>query len=356
LFAETLGIDFDYVSAMLEKPHCPVEETSRVFVYLPVKRLVLMALPVLSFFLASNGIAGQTVHERERFHAPFWRLAQTAGDVGDVPLLPCCPGGLPVPLPPGPGKEESLPVPLPAVDGSNLTSGTGYYKGMIRIPAGPFEMGSPEGEGRADEHPIHTVFVKEFYIARHDVTVQEFANFLNAKGLKSRDGSDRTKLDSPDCPVVKDGKYIQPKPGCAHKPMTMVSWYAASEFAQWAGGRLPTSAEWEKAAVLSTPFRPGDYLTILTREGPVRVSLAVPGVLGVTGMVGNVWQWCSDWYDKDYYASNPASNPAGPAVGKEKIVRGGSWASPETSQRLQNIHRAFPGGCFSTVGFRLVKD
>ncbi len=275
----------------------------------------------------------------------------------DCPALPACPGGTSIPLPPLLDAQPKPTKSSPKTEVGNVTLGRGKYQGMVLIPAGPFDMGSEENQGRVDEHPVHRVYVKDFYIAKHEVTVKEYCDFLNAKGSVSRDGMLRVKLDSPDCPLVKDRNYFQPKPGMADKPIVCVSWYGASDFAKWAGGRLPTSAEWEKAALYISPYRPGDFLTLLSRADSVPVAIAAPGVSGVTGMLGNVWEWCSDWYAKDDYSKNPgATNPSGPPLGKEKVIRGGSWASPEASKRIRNRHRASPRGYFRTVGFRMVKD
>ncbi len=289
------------------------------------------------------------------------RLAQSLATANplppDCPTLPACPGGEGIPLAPfldvRPKAETSSAKP----EVGNVTRGRGKYAGMVLIPAGPFDMGSEENQGRVDERPVRSVHLKSFYIAQHEVTVKEYCDFLNAKGGVSRNGMLRVKLDSPNCPIEKDSNYFQPKPGMADKPMVCVSWHGASDFAQWAGGRLPTSAEWEKAALYTSPYRPGDYLTLLSRADSVPVMIASPGVSGVTGMLGNVWEWCSDWYLKDDYAKSPGvANPAGPPLGKEKVIRGGSWASPEASKRIHNRHRASPRGYFRTVGFRIVRD
>jgi formylglycine-generating enzyme required for sulfatase activity len=282
---------------------------------------------------------------------------QSAPDIFDCPFLPGCPGGTPIPLPPYPKPEPKPNAPAaPSLNGDNLVEGIGKYSGMVLIPAGPFDMGSAQSEGRPDERPIHKVFLKDFYIAKHDVTTADFCKSLNAQGEVTRDGLPRVKLDSPDCPIVKIGKVFKPKQGCSDKPMVWVSWYGASDYAEWVGGRLPSSAEWEKAALLISSYRAGDYTTILPREGAVPVSIAVPGAKGVTGMTGNVWEWCSDWYSKDYYSESPVNNPLGPALGEEKNIRGGSWASAECSKRIQNRHKASPRGYYRTVGFRVAKE
>jgi hypothetical protein len=283
-------------------------------------------------------------------------LAQSSPDPLGAPLLPAVPGGAPMPLPPAPRTAPAAKMPEPVVDGANLVDGTGKFSGMILIPAGPFEMGSPDGEGRPDERPQHQVFVKDFYIARQPVTVQDYCRFLKSKGENSREGSPRIKLDSPDCPVVKTGNSYRPKDGFADKPVVCVSWYGATEYAEWVGGRLPTAAEREKAALLTTPHPPKDRLVFHQSEGVAPVSMAAPGVREVSGMFGNVWEWCADWYSRDYYAQSQANNPTGPALGEEKEIRGGSWVSPESSWRIRNRHKAGPRGYFRTVGFRIVKD
>ncbi|MCA1960521.1 MAG: formylglycine-generating enzyme family protein [Desulfomonile sp.] len=277
--------------------------------------------------------------------------------VADCPLLPGCPSGPSVPLPPMPAVEPQAAEPLVRqAEADQLIEGEGQYRGFVHVQAGTFEMGSPEGTGRVDERPLHKVFLKDYSIAQREVTVREYCRFLSQRGLIGRDKMPRVLLSSPHCPVVQEGGTFRPKEGMADRPMVCVSWYGAADYAKWAGGRLPTSAEWEKAALLSTSNPPGDYLTVLPREGDVPVAIAEPGACGMTGIIGNVWEWCSDWYAADYYAKSPVANPMGPPIGEEKVIRGGSWASPESSKRINNVHRAPPHGWFRTVGFRIVKD
>jgi len=313
----------------------------------------------LLLVLTSDVTAGSKAVPRQRLPLLI-RLAQAAeqssADSSGGPFLPRVPGGPSMPLPPAAPQEPAVKGPEPVVNGDNLMQGTGKYSGMVLIPGGMFEMGSPEGEGRPDERPRHQVFVKDFYIAKYEVTVKDYCRFLKAEGENSREGSLRIRFDSPDCPIVKSGNSYVPKDGSADKPVVCVSWYGAAEYAEWAGGRLPTAAEREKAALYTTPNEPGDRLVFRQSEGSVPVAAASVGARGVTGMFGNVWEWCADWYSRDYYAQSPANNPTGPALGEEKEIRGGSWASPESSCRTRNRHKASPRGYFRTVGFRIVKD
>ncbi|MGO9118362.1 MAG: formylglycine-generating enzyme family protein [Desulfomonilaceae bacterium] len=323
---------------------------------------VLLLVSVTMVGYPSTILAGELPSRKITVSAEFSAsgldqfLAQSLLDSADVPLLPAVPGGGSVPLPPSIRREPSAKTSEPVVNGNNLVDGTGKYSGMLLIPGGTFEMGSPEGKGRPDERPNHQVFVKDFYIAKQDVTAQDYCGFLKSQGENSRDGSARIKLDSPDCPVVKSGNAYKPKDGFADKPVVCVSWYGATEYAEWVGGRLPTAAEREKAALLTTPHPPADRLVFHQRTGILPVSLAAPGVREISGMFGNVWEWCSDWYSRDYYAQSQANNPTGPALGEEKEIRGGSWVSPESSWRIRNRHKASPRGYFRTVGFRVVKD
>ncbi len=284
-------------------------------------------------------------------------LAAAKQDVIRCPLLPALPSGPSVPLPPTPDEERDWRANAPHPDARKVVEGMGKYAGMVLIPAGYFDKGSPEGQGRVDERPVRRIFVKEFYIAKYETTCQEFCDFLNSKGASSyRDGSLRIKLDHPDCPVHKCGKIYKPKDGQESKPVTYVSWYGAQEYAAWAGGRLPTSTEWEKAALFTSRFPMPDNLAMPEETESTLVTDALPGRSGVAGMLGNVWEWCADWYPQDRQYEPPAENPEGPATGSEKVIRGGSWASTDASKRIQNIHRAFPGGFYKTVGFRIVKD
>lgn len=277
-------------------------------------------------------------------------------DSCSCPLLPSCPFGPSVPLPPLPLVKEKQNKTRSPHNVINLLEGSGKYLGMILIPAGPFQMGSPEGSGRPDERPIHTVYLGDFYISKYEVTNAEFCKFLNTQGEISSDGLPSVRIDDPSSPITKINGAFQPKAGFADRPITHVSWYGASDYAHWAGGRLPTSAEWEKAALYTNTNPAPDDIVLPSEEKSSPVYTARAGAFGVTGMIGNVWEWCSDWYSRDYYALSSSQNPLGPSLGQEKVIRGGSWAAPLSSRRIQNIHKAVPRGYYPTVGFRIVKD
>jgi formylglycine-generating enzyme required for sulfatase activity len=228
---------------------------------------------------------------------------------------------------------------------------------MALIPAGLFEMGSAEGQGRVDERPLHEVNLRAFWIAKREVSVREYCEYLNKEGAVTKDGLPRINLESPDCPVMKVGKRrFRAKSGFDTRPIPHVSWHGATDYANWAGGRLPTSAEWEKAALLGSRPLPEDVKSIPAQAGTEPTDKADPEGTPLSAMAGNVWEWCADWYAKDYYLSSPTSDPVGPSLGEEKVIRGGSWASTEASKRPKNRHSAPPLGCYGTVGFRIVKD
>ncbi len=272
------------------------------------------------------------------------------------PLLPGCPLGPSVPLPPVPLSTEPSRQGEIVSNPSNLAEGAGKYKGMILIPAGPFEMGSPDGVGRPDERPWHTVYLADFYISKHEVTNAEFCKFLNKQGEISSDGLPSVRIDDASSPIIKVNGAFQPRPGFADRPVTHVSWFGASDYAQWAGGRLPTSAQWEKAALYTTIAASKDNVALSTEEQSSPVYTSDSGAFGITGVFGGVWEWCSDWYSRDYYALSPSQNPLGPSLGQEKVIRSGSWASSVSSRRIQNVHKAVPRGYYRTVGLRIVKD
>jgi len=217
----------------------------------------------------------------------------------------------------------------------------------IEVPAGTFLMGSPEGEGGDNEHPRHEVTVSAFQILRHEVTNAEY------------------RL------LVPDHK------GEDELPVADVSWYQAYTWAGWLGGRLPTEAEWEYAARAGCPYaccaRDGREATVddvawslrnsrdpTTGEpAPSPVMRLEPNPWGLYDMLGNLWEWTTDWYAEYPAGPLPAGpqhdpwGPAAPSAGR-RVLRGGSFGASAVRARVASRGGLPPGGVFGVRGFRVL--
>ena len=222
---------------------------------------------------------------------------------------------------------------------------------MALILAGEFQMGSNDGD--SDEKPVHTVYLDAFYIDKYEVTNAQYKKFIDATEYKAPYYWNDSRFNAPNNPVVG------------------VTWYDAKAYADWAGKRLPTEAEWEKSArggLVGKKYPWGDTLThddanysgtggkdIWTYTSPV--GSFKPNGYGLYDMVGNVWEWCADWYDANYYAISPKSNPTGPSSGSWAVLRGGSWS--DYGHYLRVAYRYFsyaPTNDNYDVGFRCVQQ
>jgi formylglycine-generating enzyme required for sulfatase activity len=213
---------------------------------------------------------------------------------------------------------------------------------MVLIPAGDFIMGNKEGS--RDEQPEHRVFVDAFYIDSAEVTCERYERFLNDTEYPYHELWN-PEYDRPDDAVVG------------------VSWHDAFSFAQWAGKRLPTEAEWEKAArggLAAKKFPWGNNLSKDAANymsyGTVPVKSYDPNGYGLFDVTGNVWEWCQDWYSPDYYRISPRENPSGPLHGSKKVIRGGCWYCGETTLGISNRHKHELGHRSFNIGFRCVKS
>ena len=221
---------------------------------------------------------------------------------------------------------------------------------MVLIPAGDFFMGSPEGEGRDDEHPQHKVFVDTFYMDKYEVTNDQYKQFMDATGHKA--------------PAYwNNATYNQ-----SNHPVVGVEWYDAKAYCEWAGKRLPTEAEWEKAArggLVGKKYPRGDSITHDDANydvtggkdrwrGTSPVGSFTANGYGLHDMAGNVWEWCADWYDAGYYAKSSEQNPAGPSSGSARVLRGGSWYGNAYFLRAANRSYYAPTITYNNNGFRCV--
>ncbi len=216
---------------------------------------------------------------------------------------------------------------------------------LIEIPAGSFTMGSDDGDG--DEKPVHTVYLDKYYIGKYEVTVGQFRKFCNATG--------RTMPEQPSWNNRND------------HPVVNVTWHDAKAYCDWAGLRLPTEAEWEKAARGTdgrkypwgntwdagkcNSYEDGDY----TNTSPVGSFPSGVSPYGCHDMAGNVWEWCNDWYGENYYGSSPSNNPTGPSFGDLRVLRGGSWDNIASNCRSAYRGRNYPGIRNDNIGFRVAQ-
>lgn len=215
--------------------------------------------------------------------------------------------------------------------------------GFVLVEGGTFFMGNNDGE--EDEKPQHWVNVNSFYIDKYEVTVAKYKKFCEA-----------TNREMPK----------EPKWGWRDQdPITTISWFDANDFAKWSGKRLPTEAEWEYAA------RGGNKSKSYTFSGSNNVNdiawhwdnsnkqaheigLKKPNELDIYDLTGNVWEWCSDWYNLKYHLNSPRNNPQGPETGEKKILRGGSWYSYSSALRITYQSNSDPNTKYAHIGFRCV--
>ena len=222
---------------------------------------------------------------------------------------------------------------------------------LVEIPEGWFAMGSDAGQDI--ERPIHRVWVDAFAMASTQVTVEEYARFVNANG-------------HPVPPCGNDPNFSDPR-----QPVVAVSWFDAVAYCEWLSSvmncryRLPTEAEWERAArggVDGALFPWGDDPPASRsrygecwKNGPEPVGQSAPNAYGLYEMCENVHEWCSDWFAPDYYAVSPDRNPQGPEKGERKSSRGGSWRHHVKISRCSSRSSIPPGFRYADYGFRVAK-
>jgi formylglycine-generating enzyme required for sulfatase activity len=208
---------------------------------------------------------------------------------------------------------------------------------MVLVPAGEFTMGGNEA---VTEKPVHQVSLDAYYMDKYEVTVGQYAKFLEATSRKA----------PPEWKILNQPSHQQ-------HPVVMMDWSDANRYCHWAEKRLPTEAEWEKAARgtdgrmypwgndLPTPQRANYGKKKWDKHAalvPVGTMEDGKSPYGIHDMAGNAWEWVSDWYDRVYYKNSPSQNPKGPEHGDFKVLRGGSWHSKPESLHSANRNYSPP--------------
>ncbi|MEO8355077.1 MAG: SUMF1/EgtB/PvdO family nonheme iron enzyme [Chloroflexota bacterium] len=226
--------------------------------------------------------------------------------------------------------------------------------GMVLVPEGEFQMGS--GRGLADEQPVHTVYLDAFYIDKYEVTNQLY----------------KACVDDGNCEPPRQTYFFVESPNRIYYdnpqyddyPVIYVDWNMAKAYCEWRDARLPTEAEWEKAARgkegntypwgRDLDCQKANYQNCVNRTSEVGIYEDGKSPYGVYDMTGNVWEWVADWYSQNYYATSPRNNPTGPIVGQSRVLRGGSWPRFDVTA----YHRSNFGANYNTfdIGFRCARD
>jgi formylglycine-generating enzyme required for sulfatase activity len=235
---------------------------------------------------------------------------------------------------------------------------------MVYVPPGPFLMGALDRENRAPhfEKPQHSVYLDGYWIDRTPVTNAMFTRFVEQTGYQTqaeKDGSAAT-WRSPQGP----GSDLSSK---MDHPVVQVTWNDAQAYCQWVGRRLPSEAEWEKAARGTDgrlyPWGDGapdgslcNFGEDLGDTSPVgRYSPQGDSPYGCTDMAGNVWEWVADWYNEDYYRHSPLRNPKGMGGGACRVMRGGAWNTTAWAVRCSIRDSFHPDYRFIGNGFRCAR-
>ena len=229
---------------------------------------------------------------------------------------------------------------------------------MVHFPAGEFEMGSPKGTGKKNEYPNHKVYLDAFYLDRFEVTFANFEAYLVAHLKKY--------------PTITGWVDRKARVDMINKPIFGLQWKRCRNYCEWREKRIPTEAEWERAArgtnnrIYPWGNEPPDKTRAnfgnccFVQKGKVhnKVGHYEKGKTaeGISDLGGNVAEWVSDWYDKKYYNQAPYKNPKGPKKGKYHVIRGGAWNSLPIYLRSSSRYGDSDGKDYYGIGCRCAKD
>ncbi|PIE79542.1 MAG: hypothetical protein CSA11_11680 [Chloroflexi bacterium] len=287
-------------------------------------------------------------------------------------------------LTPTPGSTDTPTISPTATPDKPVASYIRKEDDMVMryVPGGSFMMGAADNDFSAapDEKPQHEVIIEPFYLDQFEVSVAQYAAFLN------RIGTYKEACEGNDCLHPRfeagltsylleedqgDGSlFYIPLTGFANYPINHVSWHGAHAYCTAMAARLPTEAEWEFAARGEDgriyPWgneRPDETRAVFNSNSyedlkPVDALPAGQSPFGIYALAGSLWEWVNDWYNEDYYSESPRFNPPGPETGLTKVIRGGAWPNNNLADRIRSTNRSHFTTDFisATVGFRCAQD
>ena len=235
---------------------------------------------------------------------------------------------------------------------------------MVWTGGGQFKMGSNDSEADSDEKPVHTVTVGNFAISQTEITNSQYCKFLNDKGNQTEGGETWLDINDVHCQIEKRNGTFYPKSGNGNYPVIEVTWYGARAYCKWAGGRLPTEAEWEFAAKAGSNYKYSGSNNIddvawydsNSGSGTHEVEQKQANGFGLYDMSGNVWEWCEDVFKSDFYSqSKNSTNPIYAKSGSYRVMRGGAWSNRSKRCRSANRYNLTPSVSNGYIGFRLAE-
>jgi formylglycine-generating enzyme required for sulfatase activity len=315
-----------------------MQKTRNRFWMIPSALLLILIITVGLIILGQQGMGFLAI------------LATRTSTPTSTPTITPTSTQTPTPIPtgtPAPTQDTSITWMRPA-DGMI----------MVFVPAGSYRMGSTGFY--ANESPVHEVSLNAYWIDKTEVTNGMYARCVS-------DGNCQPPFKNSSFSHLNyygDALYID-------FPVIYVDWNQASAYCRWAGGRLPTEAEWERAArgtgwgfypwgiaapvcSLANFWFENDTCVGDTTAVGSYPSGASP--VGALDMAGNVWEWVNDWYSETYYSQSPSSNPQGPASGTDRVLRGGAWDFNENYIRSSYRYNSRPSLSYNVVGFRCSRD
>jgi len=337
----------------------------KIFYIVIISLLIVLILAMLGVFSPQHVSATPTLlPATATSHPTLTETPQPSHTPTISPSATLRPSQTPTPTKTPTPTETFTPTPSPTITPTPyMVISPKDGMALIRIPAGEFQMGSDpqkDSQAQTDEQPLHPVFLDEYWIDQTEVTNAMYKKCVDAGiCVEPRSFASATQPD------------YYTNPAFANYPVINVTWNYAATYCNWAGRRLPTEAEWEKAARgLDQRIYPwgSDMAPTCNRtsaasdrlanfDGCAKDTTAVTDYNGLSyyglyGMAGNVQEWVQDWYDPVYYQPSPISNPIGPGSGSQRVLRGGSFGVPKINIRSAARKYLEPNRAENTIGFR----